>query len=133
MANRSFHQPAGSLEIAAVSLWASITVGAFAGNITATTGKGISSIVRISAGRYQINLQDTYNTLLYANMVRVVNAVADPTANGTTTSIAINNVSSGTAPSLTIQISKGSDGTAADMLSGSQLLIKLDLKNSSVA
>lgn len=131
MANRSFHRAAGALEIETVSLWGSLTVGAV-GAVAASSGKGIASIVRLSAGRYQINLQDTYNTLLYADVVRVLNGVTDPTANGMILSVALNSVNAGVNPSLTIQFAKGSDGTAADPLTGSQFLIKLDLKNSSV-
>ena len=65
MANRLFNQFGLALEKSVVCLYGQFTVGAAgAPTIIAAKSKGIASVSRLSAGRYQITLQDTYIDLL---------------------------------------------------------------------
>ncbi len=131
MANRSFHRIAGSLEIEPVMLWASITVGA-TGAVSASYGQGIASVTRLSAGQYKISLADTYNKLLFADVSLLDTTDSDPTTVGVLSRIKSEQVASTTAPQIVIQCFNTTNGAAADPRNGALLLVKIEVRNSSV-
>lgn len=136
MANRTFRQPLGSLEVDVVELFCDITVGASgAPSPTAGTalgyGKGISSVTRNSAGRYTIALQDSYNKLLMIE-TKLSATTYDPTASASGNFLVSEQVNSSTAPGFVIQFYKGSDGSALDVASGTRVLLWIKTRNSSV-
>jgi hypothetical protein len=132
MANRRFEQFQLSLEKKVVTLWSNISVGA-AGAPTAPVAKnkGIKSIVRNSAGNYTINLQDSYQYLMFMDSCIVLGA-GGPSA-GTNVQIVVraDNSASLAAPAVQVEVLNAA-GTAVDLASGSSLLIMLELKNSTV-
>lgn len=131
MANRLFIPPLGSLEVGVVKLWCSITVGA-TGAVTTSSGKGIASVTRNSAGNYTVALSDTYNSLLHASWSLLHSASSDPATVGVFMRTASQAVSSGTAPAVVLQCFTGDDGAAADPASGAVITAEFTLKNSSV-
>lgn len=121
MANRNFNR-AQNLEKEVKSLFADIAIGA-SGAPTLSKGLGIASVARVSAGLYDITLQDKYIRLMQCSVSQMVAAAQD-----------IN-------PQL---VSEDVDGTkvirvrfidsseaATDPDSGSRILVRIDLKNSS--
>lgn len=129
MANRNFpSQRLYSMHMMQVQLDAQVTIGA-SGAPTVTQALGISSISRISAGRYRILLQDPY--------VKIVSMGVMMQSNGATASgvIAVelrdSSVSTASAPSFDIQCFDAS-GVAIDPISGSGMIIRVALSNSSV-
>lgn len=136
MANRMFLPPAGALEINVVELFADITVGS-SGAPTPTNGtalgygKGISTVVRNSAGRYTITLSDSYPKFLTLD-TKLVSATYDPTTAAAGNFIVSEAVNTAT-PTIVIQFYKGSDGTALDVASGSRILVMTKLRNSSIS
>lgn len=134
MANRSFHPHRGSLEIESVTLWCSITVGA-SGAVSSSVGKGILSVTKEStAGRYTIALQDNYNKLLCANITLLDSTDSDPASVATWWRVKSEQVSSSSAPNIVIQgNASGSSGAAANARSGAVLMVRLELRNSSVS
>ncbi len=132
MADRSFLQNHGALEVGVVDLFCSITVGS-TGAVSASAGKGTTSITRNSAGKYTILLQDTYNDLLWAD-VKVLSATgSDPATIAVAGRVFSQAVATAAAPTVIIQGYAYDDGAAADFGVGAKLLVKLTLKNSSVA
>ncbi len=62
--NRRYNQFRWQLENKMVDLWTTFTVGAVgAPTLNASASKGIASIARVSAGTYDITLQDAYVAL----------------------------------------------------------------------
>jgi len=121
MANRNFNR-AQNLEKEVKSLFADIAIGA-SGAPTLSKGLGIASVARVSAGLYDITLQDKYIRLMQCSVSQMVAAAQD-----------IN-------PQL---VSEDVDGTKVirvrfidsseaetDPDSGSRILVRIDLKNSS--
>lgn len=123
MANRLYRQFRYSLEPMVVELYAKVSIGA-AGAPTIVSAKGIASVVRNSAGDYTINLQDTYQKLLDADMISIVATVpASPVM-----SVKLDSSAILAAPLVEVVMSTG--GVATDPASGEILLIRLALSNS---
>jgi hypothetical protein len=65
MANRLLNQFLFSLEKKPVKLFATIAIGATgAPTVSASLSKGLASVVRNSAGKYTLTLQDAFQALL---------------------------------------------------------------------
>ena len=123
MANRSFNRKQ-ALEREVKELYADIAIGS-SGAPTLSRGTGVASISRTSTGLYVLTLSDAYQRLM-ACQVSILSASAED--------IHPQLVSESVASAKTISFRtiKGSDGTVVDPASGDRLLIKIDLKNSSV-
>ncbi len=128
--NRAYLPHRGGIEAGIVNLSASVAIGASgAPTTTALRVKGIASIVRSSAGRYVITLQDQYVRLLAAQVTVLGTADRDSATVGTDFKVRASAVTAAT-PTVTIQAVKA-DGAAADPGNGDELLILLTLKASS--
>ena len=131
MANRNFFPNSYSLEADHVSLWCEINIGA-AGAVSSSSGLGIASVVKeTAAGQYTITLTDSYNKLLWASVALLDDTDSDPTTVATSARILSSNVSA-SVPVILIQGNDVSDGSAANFASGAKLLVKIELRNSSV-
>ena len=131
MANRTFRQPLGCLEVDVVSLYGSITFGS-SGAVDSSTGKGITSVTRNSAGKYTILLDGSYPSFLWAEAKILNSALSDPTTVGIFANLFSQAVSS-TTPTVVMQFVAMDDGAAADPASGAVCYFKIDLRNSSVS
>jgi len=128
MANRLFIPPSGSLEVNVCELFGSITVGA-SGAVSASSGKGIASVVKEAAdGQYTITLSDQYNSLLWAGLTLQSSADGAQTVG---TALRINSQSM-TSKTVVLQCSDTATGADANLTSGDVVLLCLKLKNSSV-
>lgn len=110
------------------ALFAKVTIGASgAPTLVKGTGMGISSITRVSAGRYTIAFSHAYAALL--GLTRTTVSASAPTAPATY--VVADNTTSKTAPGITIITNV--TGTATDPASGEVMLIEVLLQKSSVA
>lgn len=131
MANRNFYPNHQSLEVDCVHLFAEINIGA-AGAVASSSGLGIASVVKESAaGQYTITLTDSYNKLLWASAVLLDDTNSDPATVAIEARILSSDVSAN-APVVVIQGVALDDGAPANFASGAKLLVKLELRNSSV-
>jgi hypothetical protein len=131
MANRNFFNNSYSLECDNISLWCEINIGA-AGAVSSSSGLGIASVVKESAaGQYTITLSDSYNKLLWASVALLDDTDSDPTTVATSARILSSDVSA-SVPVILIQGNDVTDGSAANFASGAKLLVKIELRNSSV-
>jgi len=121
MANRNFNR-FQALEKEVKSLYAQVSIGA-SGAPTVVKALGITSVVRNSAGLYTITLDDKYNRLMSVQVT-----VVAPTAEDLVVHLAASDVAS----AKTVQVRCLAAGVAADPASGDSLLIRIDVKNSSV-
>lgn len=132
MANRSFHQPMGNLEVGVCKLWAKVTVGATgAPTLVAAASKGIASIVRNSAGNYTITLSDRYKAFLGGQVTLLDDTDSDPSSVGCLARFISETVDNAT-PTTLIQWFASDDGAATDPANGATFYVVLDLRNSSV-
>lgn len=124
MANRRFFTTQ-SLSREVKSVYAYVSIGA-SGAPTLNTNKsiGITSITRDSAGVYIITLDDKYNALLHFNVMML-----EATAEDITFQVESEDVDG----AKTIQFQCKAAAVETDPSNGSVLLIKIDLKNTSVA
>ncbi len=122
MANRSYNRRQ-SLEKQVKDLYALVSIGA-SGAPTLTSGTGIASITRTSAGLYQVTLQDKYNSLKFVEGVIVKSTAED---------IQVTVKAEDVDGAKTIDLFTLAGAVATDPSSGSQLLIKIEVKNTSVA
>ncbi len=129
MAGRLFLPHGGNLEVNVIGLYGSITFGS-SGAVSASSGKGIASVVRNSTGNYTITFSDSYNALLWAGVSLLDSAASDPSSVGVLSRIHAQDMS---AKTVTIQFFASDDGAAADPASGAQAILKFDLRNSSVS
>lgn len=121
MANRNFNR-AQNLEKEVKSLFVDIAIGA-TGAPTLTRGRGIASVSRTSAGLYKITLDDKYNRLMHVDIKQVV-----ATAEDLTFQVKAEDVDG----DKTIDIQCLAAAVATDPSDGSRLLIRIDLKNTSI-
>ncbi len=121
MANRKFEK-VQALEKEIKHLYAEVSIGA-SGAPTIVRATGIASIARNSAGLYTLTLQDKYMRLMWAGVT-----IQSPTAEDLTAHLVAETV----ATNKTVQLRTLTAATATDPASGDKLLIKLELKNSSV-
>lgn len=128
MANRRFLPPLGALEVDVVELFCKVSIGA-AGAVSSFSGKGISSVTRLSTGRYQVTLSDRYNSLLFASAI-----AHDPDISGSNKGVTPRlyavNVNT-TTPNIVIQMVESAD-TPRDPFDGTTLYVTAKLRNSSV-
>lgn len=111
-----------ALETEIKTLFAKITIGG-TGAPTLTTGYGITSISRTSAGLYVLTLDDTYASLKFFDVIHIHSSVEDLKFQISAETVATNK----TITFFTLAI-----GTATDPASGDVLLVKIDVKRSSL-
>ena len=121
MANRNFNR-FQALEKDIKALYADVAIGA-SGAPTLTRGLGVASIVRDSAGVYVLTLQDAYNRLMSVDVKQLVAAAED-------LQFQLEAEDVDGAKTVTFRCI---DSAAAetDPSSGSRLLIKIDVRNTS--
>jgi hypothetical protein len=122
MANRRLNQFRYAFEAAVNDIFMDVTFGS-SGAPTIARGKGVTSIVRNSAGDYTITLQDNYNGL---SMIKhtFINATAPASPS---MYVKTNSITSGS-----VRIVFNSAGTATDPASGERVLIQISGRNSTV-
>lgn len=122
MANRNFNRKQ-ALEKEVKEIYADIAIGA-SGAPTLTEGLGIASVVRSAPGVYTITLQDKYNRLMAAQV-----SIAAASAEEIQSQLVSEDVSG----AKTVVFRCIDTSTAeVDPDSGDRILVRLDLKNSSV-
>lgn len=131
MANRMWLPHAGCLEVDVVTLFCKITIGA-SGAVSASSGKGIASVARSSAGKYLVTLSDQYNSLLGFSLGQLHSTDSDPATVGVHMRLDAEAVNNAT-PTVTVQCFAGDDGADADPASGAIIYVTLQLRNSSVS
>ena len=127
MANRNFNRYQ-ALTKEAKALFAQFSVAAAgAPTLNAPASLGITSIVRNSAGRYTITLDDKYNDLLQITQSRVLASGAPGAVGG----MIVRSEAVDTDKTIVIEF-VDSAGAAIELVSGSLVRLKINLKNSSV-
>lgn len=121
MANRNFNR-FQALEKEVKSIYADVAIGAV-GAATVNKALGVASVTRSAAGRYDIVLEDQYTRLMSVSVVQV-----NSTSQDLTFQVTADNVSGATK---TLSIACKAAAVDTDPSSGSRLLVKIDLKNSS--
>ena len=129
MSNRLYTQFSYSLERKLVTLFGSIAIGATgAPTLNTKLSRGITSVVRNSAGNYTISLGSRYVALLFMDSIINLNSGA-PSA-GTNLNMVIRTDNSATAtPTITIEF-VNSSGSAVELANGCTLLISPQLRDS---
>lgn len=122
MANRNWNRKQ-ALEKEVKELYAKVAIGG-TGAPTLTTGYGITSISRTSQGLYHLVLDDQYASLKHVEVITL-----DSTARDHTFQIKAEDVAS----AKTLDLFVLTAGSVADPASGSSLLIKIEVKNTTVA
>lgn len=123
MANRDF-QRRQSLEKDVKDLYARITVaGSGAPTLVANQSLGVASISRTSAGLYVLTLQDKYASLKYFDGMVIHSSAED--LNFQVSSEAVSSAK-------TITFRTLAAGVATDPASGDVLLLKIEVKNTTV-
>lgn len=121
MANRNFNRRQ-ALEKEVKDIYARASIGA-SGAPTLSSKVGVASLVRNGAGDYTITLDDKYSALKWFDV-----KVIDSTAADLTIQIAAEDVDG----AKTIQFLCLEAGVETDPADGAELLIKAELKNTSV-
>ena len=125
MAKRRLFQYQYSFQRDLVHIFADVTFGS-SGAPTLVSGKGISSITRLSAGKFQIQLQDPFAGVM---MVSKVNKMASGApASPVMVLNDVSNISQLTG-GLIVLTFETSGGTATDPASGEEILMHIILKN----
>jgi hypothetical protein len=122
MANRNYNRKQ-ALEKEVKEIYLDVAIGS-SGAPTLTKGLGVASISRSSTGLYVITLQDAYMRLMAAQ-VSILSASAQDIA----AQLQAESVASAKTITFRTQVAAA---TVADPSSGSRILIRLDLKNSSI-
>jgi hypothetical protein len=127
--NRYFTQFRYALEKKPVDLYAKFTVGASgAPTLVAAASKGVASVAETAnAGEYIITLQDRYYDL-YAVLPTITFASGSP-ASGASFVVRAQDVDGD--KTITVQFLNGSFA-ATDLASGCEVVLKMELKGSSV-
>lgn len=124
MANRNFHR-VQSLAREVKTVYGRVSIGASgAPTLDTSNSIGVASVTRDSAGVYVVTLDDKYNALLHADIMMV-----EATAEDITFQVETEAVST----AKTIQFQCKAAAVETDPSDGSILLLKFDLKNSSVS
>jgi hypothetical protein len=125
--NRQYRQFRLGLENRVVDLYCNFAVGASgAPTISASKSKGVASISRSSAGKYVITLQDYYVDLFHVTPM-VVLAAGSPNA----PIMVVRAQTVATAKTVTVEF-LDETLTADDISSGATVVLKLELKASTV-
>ncbi len=122
MASRNFNRKQ-ALEKEVKELYALVSV-AGSGAPTLTTGYGIASITRTSAGLYQLTLQDKYSSLKFLEGILLKSSGED---------IRFQLKAEDVDGAKTIDFFTLAAAVATDPSSGSKMYLKIEVKNSSVA
>jgi hypothetical protein len=122
MANRNFNRKQ-ALEKEIKELYADVSIGA-SGAPTLVRGLGVASIARNSQGLYTITLQDKYNRLMHAHV-----AILSASAQDLDAQLQSEDVDN--AKTIVVR-TQDSAAAVQDPSSGSRLLIRIEVKNSSV-
>jgi hypothetical protein len=134
MASRRLFQFRYSYQRDIVDIFAKISIGAVGAPTLVTVGnggmlnsmsKGVASVSRISAGKYQINLQDPFAQLIMAKSV-MINSSATTAAPSML--VVQDNSPTNPGPNVIVQFLDPT-GAAIDPASGENILIQLVLKN----
>lgn len=124
MANRNFHR-VQSLAREVKTVYGRVSIGASgAPTLDTSNSIGVASVTRDSAGVYVVTLEDKYNALLHAQI-----QLLEATAEDLTFQIESEDVAS----AKTVQIQCKAAAVETDPSDGSVLLLKFDLKNTSVS
>ena len=124
MANRNFHRMQ-SLSRETKVLFAKVAIGATgAATLDVNNSMGVNSFDRDTAGVYDIVLDDKYNALLHVSVIMV-----EATAEDLTFQVESEDVDG----AKTIKLQCKAAAVETDPSSGSVLLVKIEVKNSSVA
>lgn len=119
MASRNFNR-VQALEKEVKHLYAEVAIGG-TGAPTLTSGLGITSISRVSAGKYLVTLNDKYVRLMSASAIVLKTAGEDITVQLSAQDVA---------GAKTVTFLCKTAATATDPASGDVLFIRIDLKNS---
>jgi hypothetical protein len=126
MANRFFSKAQYSLDKDIVHIFGKVAIGATgAPTMSAINSKGVASVVRASAGRYTITLQDKYNRFLDFSMIQV-NATASGAPDFYVASVDVVG-----AKTLVVQCAAADGTTATDPASGVTIYFHVTVANSS--
>ncbi len=120
MANRSFHKRQ-TLEREVKDLYAKIAVGS-TGAPTISVGYGIASIVRNGAGDYTVTLTDKYASLKFFEVQHLSSSAQDLGFQ----------IHSESMSSKTVRFLCLTGATPTDPASGKSLLLKFEVKNTTV-
>jgi hypothetical protein len=126
MAERSFRQWLQMFEIRPVLLYANVSIGASGAPTLNANARGISTVVRNSAGDYTITLQDKYIKLLEFGFSIISSTGTDAALEATITTDGV-----ASSPPIVRVVFRVAAGTATDPSNGSTLLLKFMLRNSS--
>ncbi len=121
MANRNF-QRRQALESEVKDIYAKVTVGS-SGAPTLVSPVGVASIARNSAGNYTITLQDKYSSLKFFRVSFKASSAQD---------MNVQIIAEDVAAAKTVNFVCLTGASATDPASGQTMLIKLELKNTSV-
>lgn len=121
MANRTFNRRQ-ALEKEIKDLYVKVNIGS-SGAPTIATGYGISSVVRNSTGNYTITLADKYNHLRFFDVIHLASSAQDLNSQIISEDVDV---------AKTINFVTLTGASATDPASGSVLLIKIEVKNTSV-
>lgn len=123
MANRNYNRYQ-ALEKEVKTIFAKVAIGSTgAPTLNAAQSLGVASISRTSAGLYVLTLQDAYMRLMHADIHVITPSAEDLKAHVSAESVA---------SAKTVTFRCDAAGTATDPASGDTLLIRVDLKNSSI-
>lgn len=121
MASRNFNRKQ-ALEKEIKEIYAKLTFGS-TGAVTLTTGHGVASAVKSNTGDYRITLQDAYVSLKFVEGTFIKSSAED---------IRVQIKAEDVAVSKTIDILTLAGASAANPSSGAVLLLKFELKNTTV-
>jgi hypothetical protein len=131
--NRSFHKALGSLEIDVITIYGNFAVGSTgACTLDTTNSKGVTSVVRDSAGKYTITLTEATQKFLWGDAQLLHSTNSDPVTVGVLPRLYAQTVTTAATPTFVIQFFNYTNGAAADPASGAVVYFKLELRNSTV-
>ena len=131
MATKGYKRDRGTLEQGIVEIYANVAIGAAgAPTMSVKKSKGISSIVRNSAGNYTIALADPYQYLLFLDTMIVLGTGA-PSSGTILNCVVRADGSNSSTPTVQVEFLNAS-GTAVDLTSGVTVTFDLQFKNSLV-
>lgn len=121
VANRNW-QRKQALEKEVKELYAKVAIGA-SGAPTISSAYGIASVARVSTGLYRITLSDSYASLKHVEAIVLHSTAADHTFQVKLETVATTKL---------VELFVLTGGSVADPADGSSLLIKLELKNTTI-
>ena len=128
MADRDFYRDDGSLEAGRVKIGGYFTTDG-SGDVSVTDAPGVSSVAKVSTGRYGITLSDKYHRFLGMFAEILSNSVVQ--LKGQIANEDVNANGSYSSPYLEVIFFNTSSGSLTDLTSVS-CYFEIELKNSSV-